>query len=146
MIPVLVDGARAPAEASLPPPLQRLARRQVLELTGSRYDYDIGQLYEAVGRSLSPPQPARGARGAVKQPTFGRKMPPRFLVVTKGSLSGKEIELGDQVITVGLNVDCTQAVDDDYASSRHARLFPQDGQWFVEDLGSTNGTYLAAKR
>jgi pSer/pThr/pTyr-binding forkhead associated (FHA) protein len=31
---------------------------------------------------------------------------------------------------------------DDYASSRHARIFPQDGQWIVEDLGSTNGTYL----
>ena len=28
------------------------------------------------------------------------------------------------------------------ASSRHARIFPQDGQWIVEDLGSTNGTYL----
>ena len=31
---------------------------------------------------------------------------------------------------------------DDYASTRHARLFPQNGQWIVEDLGSTNGTYL----
>jgi len=31
---------------------------------------------------------------------------------------------------------------DDYASTRHARLFPQDGQWLLEDLGSTNGTYL----
>jgi pSer/pThr/pTyr-binding forkhead associated (FHA) protein len=33
-------------------------------------------------------------------------------------------------------------LSDDYASTRHARLFPQDGQWLVEDLGSTNGTYL----
>ena len=33
-------------------------------------------------------------------------------------------------------------LDDDYVSSRHARFFPQDGQWMVEDLGSTNGTYL----
>ena len=33
-------------------------------------------------------------------------------------------------------------LDDDYASSRHARFFPKDGQWLVEDLGSTNGTYL----
>lgn len=31
---------------------------------------------------------------------------------------------------------------DDYASSRHARLFPQGTRWFLEDLGSTNGTYV----
>jgi pSer/pThr/pTyr-binding forkhead associated (FHA) protein len=31
---------------------------------------------------------------------------------------------------------------DDYASGRHARLFPQDGRWLIEDLGSTNGTFL----
>jgi pSer/pThr/pTyr-binding forkhead associated (FHA) protein len=33
-------------------------------------------------------------------------------------------------------------IDDDYASSRHAQLLPRDGTWYVEDLGSTNGTYL----
>ncbi len=38
--------------------------------------------------------------------------------------------------------DATLVLSDDYASSRHARLFPQNGQWIVEDLGSTNGTYL----
>jgi pSer/pThr/pTyr-binding forkhead associated (FHA) protein len=33
-------------------------------------------------------------------------------------------------------------LDDDYASGRHARIFPQDGIWWLEDLGSTNGTLL----
>ena len=33
-------------------------------------------------------------------------------------------------------------LDDDYCSNRHARIFPQDGRWWVEDLGSRNGTYL----
>ena len=33
-------------------------------------------------------------------------------------------------------------LDDDYSSSRHARIFPQAGAWFVEDLGSTNGTFI----
>ena len=37
-------------------------------------------------------------------------------------------------------------LDDDYSSSRHARLYPEGGQWFVEDLGSTNGTFLGQAR
>ena len=41
----------------------------------------------------------------------------------------------------------TIVLDDDYASSRHARIYPdRDGQWIVEDLGSTNGTYLDRNR
>jgi protein phosphatase len=47
-----------------------------------------------------------------------------------------------QQITIGRANDATLVLSDDYASSRHARLFPQNGQWIVEDLGSTNGTYL----
>ena len=50
--------------------------------------------------------------------------------------------LGDQPVTIGRADDSTLVLTDDYASARHARLVPQDGQWVVEDLGSTNGTYL----
>jgi len=78
-----------------------------------------------------PPRPARPTRGT-----------PRFLVVTEGGLSGMSIDLSDQQITLGRANDATLVLNDDYASSRHARIFPQDGQWIVEDLGSTNGTYL----
>jgi pSer/pThr/pTyr-binding forkhead associated (FHA) protein len=45
-------------------------------------------------------------------------------------------------VTLGRSQDSTIVLDDDYVSSRHARFFPQDGQWLVEDMGSTNGTYL----
>jgi pSer/pThr/pTyr-binding forkhead associated (FHA) protein len=78
-----------------------------------------------------PPRPPRASRGT-----------PRFLVVTEGGLSGMSIDLSDQQITLGRANDATLVLNDDYASSRHARIFPQDGQWIVEDLGSTNGTYL----
>jgi pSer/pThr/pTyr-binding forkhead associated (FHA) protein len=37
-------------------------------------------------------------------------------------------------------------LDDDYASNRHARIYPSNGQWLVEDMGSTNGTYLGRDR
>jgi hypothetical protein len=78
-----------------------------------------------------PPRPARPGRGT-----------PRFLVVTEGGLAGVSIDLTDQQITMGRANDATLVLNDDYASTYHARIFPQDGQWLVEDLGSTNGTYL----
>ena len=57
-------------------------------------------------------------------------------------LAGRSIDLVDQQITMGRANDATLVLNDDYASTHHARIFPQDGQWIVEDLGSTNGTYL----
>ena len=83
---------------------------------------------------IQAPRPAR-------PPRTGRGVPQRLLV-TVGTLAGTSIGLTDQQITIGRANDATLVLRDDYASSRHARLFPQDGQWIVEDLGSTNGTYL----
>jgi pSer/pThr/pTyr-binding forkhead associated (FHA) protein len=82
-------------------------------------------------RPARPARPARAARGE-----------PQRLLVTGGPLSGTTLPLTEQQITIGRSNDATLVLNDDYASSRHARLFPQDGQWIVEDLGSTNGTYL----
>lgn len=68
---------------------------------------------------------------------------PTRLHVTGGSLTGTSVPLGTQPITLGRAHDSTIVLDDDFASSRHARVFPDpSGQWVVEDLGSTNGTYL----
>ena len=64
------------------------------------------------------------------------------LVVTAGALAGTRITLGEAPITIGRAEDSTLVITDDYASARHARLVPRSGQWFLEDLGSTNGTYL----
>ena len=83
---------------------------------------------------VKPPRqakPGRASRGT-----------PQRLLVTAGGLAGTSIGLTDQQITIGRANDATLVLNDDYASTRHARLFPQDGQWIVEDLGSTNGTYL----
>ena len=85
-------------------------------------------------RQAPAPRPAKPPRG-------GRGMP-RMLVVTAGTLKGTTVDLAQQQITLGRANDATLVLNDDYASSRHARIFPQDGQWIVEDLGSTNGTYL----
>jgi hypothetical protein len=88
-------------------------------------------------QNLKPPRQARAAR-----PSRAGRGSPRFLVVTAGALKGTSLDLAQQQITLGRANDATLMLNDDYASSRHARIFPQDGQWIVEDLGSTNGTYL----
>jgi len=90
------------------------------------------------GTARSAPQPAPAAN---RSPRSARTIP-QHLLVTAGALAGTSLGLTDQQITIGRADDATLVLADDYASTRHARLFPQDGQWLVEDLGSTNGTYL----
>jgi pSer/pThr/pTyr-binding forkhead associated (FHA) protein len=90
-----------------------------------------------------PPRQQGGRRGSGGR---GRNAPSK-LVVTEGSLTGTTVALQGQTITLGRAHDSTIVLDDDYASSRHARIYPdRDGQWIVEDLGSTNGTYLDRTR
>jgi hypothetical protein len=89
--------------------------------------------------------PSRQPQPKVK-PVRPSRSVPQQLLVTAGPLAGTSLGLTDQQITIGRADDATLVLSDDYASTRHARLFPQDGQWLVEDLGSTNGTYLDRQR
>jgi len=66
----------------------------------------------------------------------------RQLVVTHGALAGTRITLDGRPIMIGRADDSTLVMDDDYASTRHARISLRGNDWYVEDLGSTNGTYL----
>ena len=91
----------------------------------------------AAPRSPAAPPAPGGRRG---------RSAARKLVVTEGALAGTTIGLGDAPVTLGRADDSTLVLTDDYASSRHARLVPGDGAWLVEDLGSTNGTYLGAAK
>jgi len=96
-------------------------------------------------RSKSIVASPRGVGGVVPQGApakVKRGKAARQLVVTAGQLAGTRITLGDSPITIGRAEDSTLVITDDFASARHARLVPRDGDWFVEDLGSTNGTYL----
>lgn len=98
------------------------------------------------GATGAPQQQGRGAPAAPPQQRQRRGAPTK-LVVSEGTLTGTTVALAGQTITLGRAHDSTIVLDDDYASSRHARIYPdRDGQWIVEDLGSTNGTYLDRTR
>jgi pSer/pThr/pTyr-binding forkhead associated (FHA) protein len=97
-------------------------------------------LYAASG--LRSVLPGRGNRGGGRVRTAGRSRAPRQLLVTQGPLAGSRITLDSRPILIGRADDSTLVLDDDYASTRHARIAQQGDEWYVEDLGSTNGTYL----
>jgi pSer/pThr/pTyr-binding forkhead associated (FHA) protein len=118
------------------------------DLFGTRVTQRSGRRAETQAR----PQPQRQQQPAAAQPSGSRsgrqrRGAPTKLVVSEGSLAGTTVALQGQTITLGRAHDSTIVLDDDYASSRHARIYPdRDGQWIVEDLGSTNGTYLDRTR
>lgn len=65
----------------------------------------------------------------------------RLVVVEPPAARGREYPLSDE-LTIGRAPGCAVTIDDSYVSQLHARVFVVDGQFLVEDLGSTNGTYL----
>ena len=91
-------------------------------------------LYAASGLRVAIPGFRRNAAKA--------KGVARQLVVTHGALAGTRITLDGRPIMIGRADDSTLVMDDDYASTRHARISLRGSDWYVEDLGSTNGTYL----
>ena len=97
------------------------------------------------------PEAARGAE-ARKDRKAGRKAPPKrrgsptHVLVTEGSNAGQRAELDQAPILIGRGSDAGIRLDDDYVSTRHARIAASGDQWFVEDLGSTNGTYIGTVR
>ncbi len=92
----------------------------------------------------APPKPKRDR--AARRATGVRKHGPLVLrLVAPAELKGRSYPLGEEV-TVGRAAGCQVTIDDTYASQLHARVFQRDGQVFVEDLGSTNGTYLNRRK
>ena len=101
--------------------------------------------------AADPRSDARQSRPSRKDarrpaPLAAGSMVPAILVVTAGSLAGTRLRLGSGTILIGRAEDSTLVLDDDYASTRHARIVQQGRGYAIEDLGSTNGTYLDRAR
>ncbi len=80
------------------------------------------------------------------KPAKPRRGVPTQVVIIDGGNKGEAVSLDQAPLLIGRGNDADIRLDDDYASTRHARIASSGDQWFVEDLGSTNGTYVGTSR
>ncbi|HZB70921.1 MAG TPA: FHA domain-containing protein [Acidimicrobiales bacterium] len=110
------------------------------------------RVLRAVWAELRPPPPAPPSA----PPTPARRRDPapqgrrrkgagHLVIVAPADQKGRSFDLNGE-LTVGRAAGCQVALEDNYVSQLHARVFTRDGGVWVEDLGSTNGTYLNDQR
>jgi pSer/pThr/pTyr-binding forkhead associated (FHA) protein len=112
----------------------------------------LARAVKAIYLELRPPTARRPtpqrtpAPQASRPPARRTKKTPRRLAIVEGdNLKGKSLPLTDELI-VGRADKCHLVLDDTYVSQVHARIFAKGDSFLVEDLGSTNGTYLNRRR
>ena len=112
----------------------------------------VARAVRAVYVELMPAESRRAPRKKSPAPTPTRppprksKKPPSRAVVVEGDkFKGKGFTLGDE-LTIGREERCDLTLEDAYVSQMHARIFSRGETFVVEDLGSTNGTYLNQRR
>ena len=94
----------------------------------------------APARPAAKPAPAAKSGEPATTATASR------LVITSGPKAGLELPLGHEPMTIGRSSESGLVIRDDYTSSHHARLLLQGDRWMLQDLDSTNGTFLDGQR
>jgi pSer/pThr/pTyr-binding forkhead associated (FHA) protein len=97
-------------------------------------------------RAVTAPITPVGRTPKAGKPVKKRKGVPGSVTIADGPQAGVGATLTSEPVVIGRGSDCQIRLDDDYSSTRHARVFQSEGEWWVEDLGSTNGTYLDGQR
>jgi pSer/pThr/pTyr-binding forkhead associated (FHA) protein len=97
---------------------------------------------KSVQVAVAAPAPAAARPARESRAPWAGNAPERLVVLEPADQYGQSFELGDE-LTVGRAIGCGIALPDDtFVSTLHARVFRRDGSLFVEDLGSTNGTFV----
>lgn len=97
----------------------------------------------AAKAAAEPPAAAAKAASPLSRRTAGQSPDaPTRLVVTSGPMRGSTLPLGSAGVVIGRSSSANLVLDDEFASSRHAQIVLQGGQWYLEDLGSTNGSFV----
>jgi pSer/pThr/pTyr-binding forkhead associated (FHA) protein len=101
---------------------------------------------ELTAPAVAAPVPAGGGARTAPRSAGAPRGVLRLKVVEPPSDRGRTYDLGDE-LTVGRASGCQISLPEDtFVSQLHARIFRRDGQIYVEDLGSTNGTFLNRKK
>ncbi len=111
-------------------------------------------LYEPAGAAPAAPPAVQSLPTSPVTPGTGFQLPPPVeydapatrLVITGGGKTGLEIPLGDEPLTIGRASDSGLQIRDDYTSTHHARLLLWGSDWVIQDLDSTNGTFVDGER
>jgi pSer/pThr/pTyr-binding forkhead associated (FHA) protein len=106
------------------------------------------RVLRAVWAEIKGPKPAESPVRRARKDTrrvVRKAAGAQLAVLEPADQRGRTFPLG-QELTVGRAAGCQVTLDDTYASQLHARVYSREGQLFVEDLGSTNGTYLNRKK
>jgi FhaA, N-terminal domain/FHA domain len=91
---------------------------------------------------VTPPPAATAAVSAAQAQELGLAHEPRARL----TVGGKAYELSDDVVVLGRSRECDITLDDANVSRRHAEVRRENGNWFIVDLGSTNGIEVNGKR
>lgn len=105
-------------------------------LRGDLYGTHVtGRAGDRRSSAASPPRAAKPARRG-----------PTRLAIIEGPMRGGSVPLTENGVLIGRNPECTLVLSDDFASGRHARIYARGDSWMIDDLGSTNGTFVGGER
>jgi Na+-transporting methylmalonyl-CoA/oxaloacetate decarboxylase gamma subunit len=94
---------------------------------------------------LRPPESRPASKRAAAKAPRQRRKARLVMAGEKGLRKQASWELETEVV-IGRAAECAVSVDDEFASNLHAKIYRSEGRYYVEDLGSTNGTYVNGRR